>query len=157
PLDSALRAVARQRDALEAPGGPDPLPIEFSSYDVTAGTIDTQRLESAVRNALPGDTSVVQLPRQSASPAETYAVRCAYERPQCVPRLQVVSQASAQFQLATFFDNDAPARPVRIVLPTDVSIAGMRKFNKGVTFLISDSLQRKINRLTGHEKDLLKD
>jgi hypothetical protein len=84
-------------------------------------------------------------------------LRCVYERPQCTPARQVLSQPSMPFQLAPFFDADAPARPVRIVLPTDVSLAGLRKFNRGVTFLISGSLQKKIAMVTGAEKQLLKD
>jgi hypothetical protein len=154
-LDAALRAVARQRPALEAVGGVDPVQLGLGSYDLTTGHIDTIGLEVAVRDALPPDPSTIQLPRQSASPAEIYALRCVYERPQCAPPLQVVSQPSVPFELATFFDGDAPARPVRIVLPTDVSLAGIRKFHKGVTFMISGSMQQKINMLTGHEKDII--
>ena len=40
-------------------------------------------------------------------------------------------------------------------MPTDVSLAGLRKFNKGVTFLISGSLQQRIARLTGRESTII--
>jgi hypothetical protein len=131
--------------------------LGFTGYDLTQ--VDTAALEDAVRQALPPDTTqkTVLLPRVGASTAESYAVRCVYERPQCSPPLQVVSQPSAKFQLATFFDGDAPARPVQIVLPTDVSLAGMRKFQKGVTFVISGALNQKIAMITGKEKNLLTD
>ena len=154
-LAAALGAVAQQRDNLEAAGA-DLQQLGFTGYDLTQ--IDTAALEDAVRQALPPDTAqAVQLPRIGASTAETYAARCVYERPQCSPPLQVVSQLSAPFQLATFFDGDAPTRPVRIVLPTDVSLAGMRKFQKGVTFVISGALNQKIAMITGKEKNLLTD
>lgn len=42
-------------------------------------------------------------------------------------------------------------------MPTDVSLAGMRKFKKGVSFIISNSLQQKIDMLTGYERGILKD
>jgi hypothetical protein len=152
-LAAALGAVAKQRDGLEAAGA-DPTQLGFSGYDLSQ--IDLNALEDVVRQALPPDPNqAVKLPQVSASTAETYAVRCVYERPQCSPPMQVVSQLSATFQLATFFDGDAPARPVRIVLPTDVSLAGMRKFQKGVTFVISGALNQKIGMITGQEKQLI--
>src|SRR5207244_12911858 len=104
----------------------------------------------------PDETSPAHLPRQAPSPAYTHVLRCVYDRPQRTMTSQVVSQPSVPSQLAAFFDADAPARPVRIVLPTDVSLAGMRKFQKGVTFMVSNSLHKKINRLTGHEQELVK-
>ena len=38
----------------------------------------------------------------------------------------VVSDPTQPFQLAGFFDPDAPARPIRIALPIDTSPAGLR-------------------------------
>jgi hypothetical protein len=154
-LANALNAVAAQRAQLDAPDGADPAALGFGSYDLTAGSLNIKSLEEAVFNALPPDDTAIELPRQGASTDETYAIRCVYERPQCSPPLQVVSQRSVFFSLATFFDADAPARPVRIVMPTDVSLAGIRKFSRNVNFLISPSLQKKINIITGHERDLL--
>jgi hypothetical protein len=156
-LDLALRALAAKRAELETPpdAGPDMAALGFAGYNVTTGAINTDAVETAVRNALPTDNSLIELPRQSGAPGETYVLRCVYERPQCSPPLRVVSLRSEQFELANFFDADAPARPVRIVMPTDVSLAGIRKFKKGVTFMISSSLQQKINMVTGHESDML--
>jgi hypothetical protein len=154
-LANALSAVAAQRDKLEAPGGADPAALGFGSYDLTAGSLNVKSLEAAVFSALPPDDTAIELPRQGGSTDESYAIRCVYERPQCSPPLQVVSQRSVFFSLATFFDADAPARPVRIIMPIDVSLAGIRKFQRNVNFLISPSLQKKINMITGHERDLL--
>jgi len=158
-LVDALGAVAKNRDALNAAGGADPTSLRLAAYDLApvADAIDGRGLEEAVRAALPTEVPGVTLPPQSSLPGETYAIRCVYERPQCVPPLRVVSQPSLPFQLAAHFDGDAPARPIRIVLPTDVSIAGLRKFQKGVSILISGAMQQKINMLTGHERDIVKD
>lgn len=157
-LDQALRAVGAKRDLLTASGDNlDMAALGFGTYDLTGGSIDTTGLEAAVLKALPPDNSAVVLPRQGPSTDETYAIRCVYERPQCSPPLRVVSQRSVTFSLATFFDSDAPARPVRIVMPTDVSLAGIRKFKKNVNFLISGSLQKKINMVSGNERKLLQD
>ena len=153
-MDAALRAVAAHRTALETPDGD--LDPTFDGYDLTAGSIDTSGLTSSVQNALPVDdpTPPLTVPRLN-TPNETYALRCVYERPQCLPALQVVSQPSQSLQLAAFFDADAPARPICIVMPTDVSLASIRKFSKGVTFIISNSLQEKIHMLTGNERGIM--
>ncbi len=157
-LDVALTAVAGQRSNLEASGA-DPTQLGLAGYDLTTGSIHLHLdgFVSAVQNALPSpDPSTIVVPRQNTI-NESYALRCVYERPQCAPATQyVVSQPSQFFQLASFFDADAPSRQIRIVMPTDVSLAGIRKFQKGVTFIISKSLQEKINMLTGNEFNILK-
>lgn len=74
-----------------------------------------------------------------------FVIRCVYERPNCGPmNPPVVSQATVPFQMAPFFDPDAPARPIRIPMPVDISPAGLRKFKKNTTFMISDMLCGKI-------------
>ena len=84
-------------------------------------------------------------------------LRCVYERPQCDPVQRVTSHRSEPFRLAAFFDRDAPARQVKIPLPSNVGLSDMRRFKKGVTFMVSEPMQRKIAAITGKEKDLLKD
>jgi len=78
-----------------------------------------------------------------------YAIRCVYDQPQCPPidRPVVSARASVPFQLAPFFDPDAPARPLRISMPVDTSPAGLRKFPRNVAVLISDQLRRQMNRV----------
>ena len=56
---------------------------------------------------------------------------------------------SQRFQLASFFDSDAPARPIRIALPFDTTAAGLRKHQKNTAFVISDVLCGQVNRLKG--------
>ena len=81
-------------------------------------------------------------------------VRCAYVRPNCKPpHADVVSAPTRPFQLAPFFDPDAPARPVRIPMPVDTSLAGLRKFDKSVAFMTSDKLR---SQLSAIGKEILK-
>lgn len=157
-LAQALRSVADRAALLNAEGG-------LPAGDTTFGdafrletwapnfTVLTQRVQAALD---PAAVPKIELPRLTPAGRETYVVRCVYERPLCELRPVTVSARSAEFRFAAFFDTEAPARPIRIALPTDVSPAAMRKFKKGVSFLISGSMQRKIASLTGKEKDLLK-
>lgn len=79
-----------------------------------------------------------------------YVMRLVYERPGCAPFHEaVVSAATAPFQMAGFFDPDAPARPVRIGLPLDISPAGLRKFDKNAVFMMSDMLCGQVDRMKG--------
>jgi len=74
-----------------------------------------------------------------------FVVRCVYERPNCGPLFTTqVSAATQRFQMAPFFDPDAPARPVRIPMPLDISPAGLRKYQKNTGSVISDMLCGKI-------------
>ena len=76
-----------------------------------------------------------------------FVIRCLFERPNCGPlQPMVVSDATEPFQMAGFFDPDAPARPIRIALPIDTSPAGLRKFDKNTAFMISDVLCGQIDR-----------
>jgi hypothetical protein len=61
----------------------------------------------------------------------------------------VVSEPSQAFQLAPFFDPDAPARQLRIAMPVDTSIKGLRQFPKSVSFLISNQLRKQMERMNG--------
>lgn len=77
-----------------------------------------------------------------------FVIRCVFERPHCGQRFpDMVSEASRPLEMAPFFDPDAPARPVRIALPMDISPAGLRKYKKNAVFLISDMLCGKISKI----------
>ena len=79
-----------------------------------------------------------------------YVMRLVYERPDCAPfEGTVTSRATAPFQMAGFFDPDAPARPIRIGLPVDISPAGLRKFDKNAVFMMSDMLCGHLDRFKG--------
>jgi len=94
------------------------------------------------------------VPTAAIAPADAligwFVIRCVYERPACEPlHGEVMSEPTEPFQMAGFFDPDAPARPVRIGLPIDTTPAGLRKFDKNTAFVISDVLCGQIQRLKG--------
>lgn len=79
-----------------------------------------------------------------------FVIRCAYVRCDCGPlKPTVLSAPSQRFQLASFFDPDAPARPIRIALPIDTTAAGLRKFDKNTAFVMSDVLCGQVQRAKG--------
>jgi hypothetical protein len=88
------------------------------------------------------------VPKIDARGTTRYAIRCVYRRPQCAPRTDVLSDPSEPFQIAGFFDLDAPVRPINISLPIDTSIKDLRKLRKNVSFLLSNQLREQMNRVT---------
>jgi hypothetical protein len=86
----------------------------------------------------------------TADDAGWFVARCVYQNPECGPlHPPVLSAPTQQFQLASFFDSDAPARPIRITLPLDTTPAGLRKHAKNTAFVISDVLCGQIQRAKG--------
>src|SRR5207248_975078 len=79
-----------------------------------------------------------------------FVIRCVYERPECgALEPTVVSEPTEPFELADFFDPDAPARPIRIALPVDTTPAGLRKFDRNTAFVMSDVLCGQVGRAKG--------
>jgi hypothetical protein len=94
------------------------------------------------------------VPAAAIAPANAlegwFVIRCVFEQPACEPlHTGVLSDPTDPFQMAGFFDPDAPARPIRIGLPIDTTPAGLRKFDKNTAFVISDTLCGQIQRLKG--------
>jgi hypothetical protein len=115
---------------------------------------------AAIRAAMEAALPKYGLPQQVADPPALpkidpaaggfYVLRCVYDRPMCKDlHPAVVSEPTAPFQLAGFFDPDAPVRPIRIVMPTNTTIAGLRKAKKGVSFIVSDQLRSQMERFKG--------
>lgn len=164
-LAAAIRRVVAKQAELDQLGDGDIHTLGFDSnfslaaFPPAALTALEQKVRDALPAASPEDLGIPKFVSGSQDDAERagtgFLVRCVYQRPLCDIEFRV-SQPSRRFIVAPFFDSDAPARPVRIPLPSDVSIGGLRKFQKGVTFLLSESMQRKVNRITGKEKELLK-
>jgi hypothetical protein len=110
-----------------------------AAVDALARMIDDLLPAAATADAVP-DTVAPGDPR-----AAWFVVRCVYLRPCCGPLFPpLLSTATQKFQMAPFFDPDAPARPVRIPMPVDISPAGLRKYQKNTGFVISDMLCGKI-------------
>jgi hypothetical protein len=136
-----------------------PLPPLSPLPTGTALEVAQQRvnhLAELVRLALPLETTT-PMPAPSLASQQLleardgwFVLRCVFERPNCGPlEPPVVSVPTQPFQMAGFFDPDAPARPIRIALPVDTSPAGLRKFDKNTAFMISDMLCGQIDRLKG--------
>jgi hypothetical protein len=88
-----------------------------------------------------------EVPKLDPSGTDRYVIRMVYERPQCC--CVTISEPTRPFALASFFDPDAPTRPIRIQLPIDTSPEGLRKFDKGVAFMLSDQLRKQMARVSG--------
>jgi hypothetical protein len=79
-----------------------------------------------------------------------FTARCVLDRPECGPlKPAIVSEPTASFQLASYFDPDAPARPIRVEMPADTSPAGLRKFDKNTAFVMSDILCGQVSGIRG--------
>jgi hypothetical protein len=144
PLPSSAGLTTAETAALAAAGDPtrpDP-PVDNLTVLVV------RALPATIPQAEPA------IPPSATTPANAldgwFILRCAYERPACGPLHQdVLSPRTEPFQLAGFFDPDAPARPIRIGLPLDISPAGLRKFDKNTAFVMSDMLCGQVARFKG--------
>jgi hypothetical protein len=113
-------------------------------------------LAKLISDALPEQATgaVPAIPLVARQPMDMregwFVIRCTFDRPECGPiDPPLLSEPTRAFQLAGFFDPDAPARPIRIALPLDTSPAGLRKFDKNTAFMISDMLCGQIARVKG--------
>jgi hypothetical protein len=126
--------------------------VTVDTTDLTAVEITLAKIDAfadLVEDALDKPTKPLPEIEMPPAPWDTrdawFVIRCVYERPNCGPiNPEVVSQPTQPFQMAPFFDPDAPARPIRIPMPIDISPAGLRKFKNNATFMISDMLCGKI-------------
>lgn len=120
--------------------------LRFST--LPAATLQTQLAQALAASPRPltqpsGEVAKLERPGESR-----YVIRCVYQRPRCgVLQPPIISEPTVGFTLAAFFDPDAPARPVQITLPVDTSIAGLRKFKKNVSFVLSAKLRRQMSRV----------
>jgi len=140
------------------PAGFAPPPFDYLSEKIQARIDSLADLVTAYLAVAPasdlGTGSVPEPTIASMLPADMreawYVMRLVYERPDCAPfHGTVVSAATRPFQMAGFFDPDAPARPIRIGLPLDVSTAGLRRFDKNAVFVMSDVLCGQVDRFKG--------
>ena len=70
-----------------------------------------------------------------------FVIRCVFERPNCVPyEPELLSKPTPPFQMASYYDPEAPTRPVRIPMPEDTTLNGLRKHQKNTLFMLSDML-----------------
>jgi len=158
---------------LFADGGPPVLPYNLQHTTINLDpTKNPGTLQTALQTALgpyvplppgapgqlpgsPLQAEVPVMPKLDPTGGTRYVLRCVYQRPHCGPlHPDVVSDSTELFALAPFFDFDAPARPIRITMPIDTSIAGLRKFRKNVGILISNKLREQMESVTNLKNTL---
>ncbi|MET0621747.1 MAG: hypothetical protein ABW250_02095 [Pyrinomonadaceae bacterium] len=166
---AALSKVADDQEELNRPGDSDLIQLGYASnpatyasdynmrdHPLTGLTTDLRpKVGAALEESPETKPAAVGLPKFSTEAGDQYVLRYVYERAQCDPPHRYVSRPTLPFELAPFFDPEAPGRNIRIGLPVDVSIAGLRKFKKNVGFIMSKELNEKVEELKGKEKDTL--
>jgi hypothetical protein len=160
-LAAALSKVSGQRAQLNEPGDTDLAALgytnDFNLHDHALSGLSLLRgkVSDALSDSPETKPAPVSVPKLSTQAGDRYVLRYVYERAQCHPAHVYVSRPTEPFELAPFFDPDAPGRNIRVGLPVDVSIAGLRKFKKNVGFMISKELNKKIEGIAGNEKGIL--
>jgi len=160
PFASALVSDQPDPEEVQTDEGPELSPTALQQI-IEAAAAKVDILTAKVFRALePNAESDVPPPpfafrvakalRETEGDIGWFVVRFVYTRRDCGPlHPPTLSAPTQRFQLANFFDPDAPARPIRISLPIDTSPAGLRKFNKNTAFVISDLLCGQIQRAKG--------
>jgi hypothetical protein len=160
-MAAALSKVANDRDELNQPGDSDLAALGYTNdYNMKANSLLPlgglrTKTGAALVDVPETKPAPVGLPKFSTEAGDQYVLRYVYERAQCVPPHRYVSRPTLPFELAPFFDPEAPGRNIRVGLPVDISIAGLRKFKKNVGFIMSKELNEKVESLKGQEKATL--
>lgn len=92
-------------------------------------------------------TSVPAIPSRTKD--AWYTIRLAMIHPECSHHTEVLSAPTTPFQLASYFDSSAPARPIKIGLPVDPTLEGLRKADRNTIFMLSDTMCNQISRMKG--------
>lgn len=126
--------------------------VEF--YVALCNAVDEAAEGGKLANAKPPHSDAAQLAQALAaqqadnSGKPAFVLRFVHLRCDCGPLAPpVVSAPSEHFQLAGFFDPDAPLRPIRIALPFDITPGGLRKHTKNSAFIVSDLLCGQMRRV----------
>jgi hypothetical protein len=130
---------------------PDPAP-EAGMVDSLTALVGRALVATTEANAPPVPFALQMKNALMANVGDAgwFVIRFVHQRRDCGPlHLPALSAPTQRFQLASFFDPDAPARPIRIALPMDTSPAGLRKFNKNTAFILSDMLCGQVQRAKG--------
>lgn len=115
----------------------------FHAAEVTDPARVTEDGEVVLKSA---DSAGALVPKLGVSGGALYVIRCVYRKPRCEPREPpLLSDPTERFAIASYFDPDAPARNIRIAMPT--SFAGFAKMKKNVGFILSNEVRRKLSRV----------
>jgi hypothetical protein len=166
PLDGPYQAIlaggAPFSTTLDPPANDETVIKEPSdSPDVDVDIEKLDRFTALLARALPlsDEAGVQPIPHamklrdvmiKTAGDQGLFVVRMVHMNADCGPlHPPTLSAATQQFRLASFFDPDAPVRPITITLPTDTSPAGLRKHGRGAAFVMSDLLCGQVQRAKG--------
>jgi hypothetical protein len=86
---------------------------------------------------------LAQQVKNEPTQGDIFVTRLVYERGVCDP---IISQPSAYFIFAKVFDTDAPARKIRIEMPS-IGLKDLRKHKRGVAFQLPPDLNNLLNRV----------
>lgn len=112
---------------------------------VAAGRSGDARPQASAAARLAHDLGKLQ--EEDAGPPR-YVIRFVHQRCDCGPlHPPLISAPSEVFELAGFFDPEAPMRPIRIALPFDTTPGGLRKYGKNSAFILSDLLCGQMKRV----------
>lgn len=121
----------------------------LDSFTAIAALALTVRIESDVQ-PLPFALKLRDAMKATAGDDGLFVIRFVHLNPDCGPlHPPTLSEPTEPFRMASFFDPDAPVRPIRISLPTDTSPAGLRKAGRGTAFVLSDMLCGQVQRAKG--------
>jgi hypothetical protein len=151
-LDADIAALTAPLTAPPDPGIGTPPPFDLNQVDkltvLVARALDTGNEANA--RALPFAQQLAQSIQDSFGDTSQFCLRFVHLNEDCGPlHPPTMSEPSVRFELASFFDPDAPARPVRITLPMDTSPAGLRKHSRGTAFVLSNMLCGQVQRAKG--------
>lgn len=112
---------------------------------------DALKEEKKEANAAPLTVpdEVVRLIKDEPAEGDIYFLRMIYERGHCDP---VLSDPSPLFMFAKVFDPEAPARPLRVELPS-IKLKDLRRYKRGVGMQMSQQLNNVVNGI--EPKDIL--
>ena len=157
PFKAATLLVASGTAFDENPQITDPTGVTGSNNE--AELLD--RFTALLARALPRipETDVQPIPHalklrdmmiKTAGDPGLFLIRMVHINADCGPlHPPTLSAPSVQFRLASYFDPDAPVRPITITLPVDTSPAGLRKHGRGTAFVMSDLLCGQVQRAKG--------
>lgn len=160
PYKAVMASVALPDDT------PDPIsadtPVILSPLDTTnRDAEELDRFTALLARALPlsDEANAQPIPHamklrdvmiKTAGDQGLFVIRMVHMNADCGPlHPPTLSSASERFRLASFFDPDAPVRPITITLPADTSPAGLRKHGRGAAFVMSDLLCGQVQRAKG--------
>jgi len=164
---TALSSAWQVKDLVTAGNADTPSAVP----DLSGSTLDADTLRSLVTTALgpvptassssssassaSSTSATLSVPKLDVAPTTLYRIRCVFSRPRCGALItDQLSDPTDPFSIAQFFDSDAPQRKIRIPMPIDPSIAGLRKFTPSVGFILSKQLRAQIGRVADLKKIL---